>query len=321
MMSESKKSLPILESVSSKIATAKLIEFAERILDDLKPNTRRALIGDLNQYIKFCKEFNLPQFSDDIEVSKKTTFKYIDYMLSQKLARTTIKRRLSSVSTMYNIMDLNNPIQTTIVKKYIKLNTHYLAPEKQAKPILFTDVKSLPEVNDTSSLRDIRDAVIAYLSIYTLCRSANMINLQIRDINLVKGLVAIFGEKNQKAGESRDANISPKTCDIIKLYMAKAEISEGVLLRAITKHGEVSKKPLTYEGYRKIVKKLGFNLTGSSDGISTHSFRVGGAVSLAELHTPTGEISLAGGWKTATMPIRYTKQVNAKKIGTSRFKD
>ena len=307
---------------SQAIAHDNINEFFERVFVGLKPNTKRALESDLKQYFKWCMDEDKPRFSSDFETSKDVLYDYLKYMQNKGYTSSTLKRRFSSISKVYKIMELRNPLQESEnLIQSIKNHVAILPPAAQVEPVRHSDLKYLPEISPDSSLKDMRDAVIAYLGIYTLCRSANMRTLLVEDIDFRRETAKIYGEKNQKPGEFRHANLSTKTCNILKMYLEKAGISSGVIIRSVRKNDTIGKE-LTYEGYRKIVKRIGKLLLGDdAEHVSTHSFRVGSAVSMAEMDIPTGEISLAGGWKTPTMPIRYTMQTNVKKTGTAKFKD
>ena len=58
---------------------------------------------------------------------------------------------------------------------------------------------------------------------------------------------------------------------------------------------------------------------GLGDGFSGHSGRVGLAAELSRAGASTHEIALAGGWRSASMVIRYTRRETARRGAVARY--
>lgn len=295
-------------------------EYIDRVLPTENSNTLRAKRADYNHYKSFCDNNDHVQFSQDFAEAKDVIFNYITYMITSELSKSTIRRRLSTISGMFAMLELKNPLKDSKnVIDFIRNSLRDLPAPKQMAPVRHSNIKQLAPISADSSIIEIRDAMLMYLGIYTLCRASELLALKVEDIDFEVGTAFIARAKNDQEGKGRYANLSPKTLDLIHLYLDKTGIKEGLFIRRIFKSGKVG-EPLKYIGYTKIIKKVA-NKMGIAVKVNTHSLRIGSAVSMAEKGVSLTEITLAGGWKNSTMPVHYTRQANAKLTGTAHFKD
>lgn len=308
----------------AEIAQVNITQYKERLLKKMNPNTKRAKEGDLKHYMDFCQRHGHASFTTDFEAAKETIFNYVDHSIELSYAKKSIKRRLSTVSGMYGLIELKNPLKDSkIVTDYIASSLNPLPTSKQVAPIRHSDIKRSPEITSDSQIIDIRNTMILYLGIYTMCRASELLALEVKNIDFKIGTAYIARAKNDQAGEGRYANLSEKTLDLIRLYLDKTGVTEGIIIRRILRGGRVV-EPLKYIGLRKVLKRVAATIMDDSEliaRVNTHSLRVGSAVSLAEQEVSITEIALAGGWKSLDMPLRYVRQANSKKTGTARFED
>ncbi|WP_435277314.1 tyrosine-type recombinase/integrase (plasmid) [Psychrobium sp. nBUS_13] len=296
-------------------------EYRERILPTENPNTLKAKRSDYKHYKCFCSSNGYIEFSSDFKTAKEVIFDYIDIMISDGFSKSTIKRRLSTISGMFSLLEIKNPLKDSKnITDYIRNSLIRLPSSKQLAPLRHSNIKRLPPVTSESSIIEIRNTMLMFLGTYTLCRASELLALQVEDIDFEIGTAFIARAKNDQDGEGRYANLSPKTLSLIRLYLDKTGISEGLFIRRIYKGGKVG-DPLKYIGFTKIIKNMARELGLLGLAFNTHSLRIGSAVSLAENGVSLTEIALSGGWKNPTMPLHYTRQANAKRTGTSRFED
>lgn len=301
-----------------------LQEYVDLVHDNLNNNSKKALKSDLNCYQKFCRINQFIAFPDNLSEAKTVSIKYFAFLIDKPLARTTIRRRLASIQKFYRILEYRNPFkESEALRDHIRLRLNKLPGSRQMKPIRHSDVIKLASVNEQSTLMDIRNSMIAYIGIYTLARASELLILKVKDVDLITGTIFIERSKNDQSAEGRYANLSPKTVDIISLWIKKSKLqANDILYRKINRYDQAG-KPLSYNGLRFLYQNLAEAVVENTELIdfATHSLRIGSAVSMAEKGVSLAEIALAGGWKTNTMPLHYTKQANAKKIGTVHFED
>jgi len=319
-------------------AKQKVFEFNRIVLEGMNRNSRKSLEAGIKQYLNFCQKESLVPFSKSLNISRDTIHKYIEYMVVKGYAQATLKNRLAAISRIFRIIEIRNPLQESeIIKEYVKQSLIKLQPAKQVTPIRHKELKSLTQLSNESTLVDIRNALVLYLGIYTLCRASELLAIEISDIDLHQKTVFIRRAKNDQFGVGRYANISEKTASIIQLYLDKTNLTEGRLIRAISRGGNIqtttyqygSKKGqardvMSYEGLLHIIKKIStviLNEDQLNGTIGSHSLRVGSAVSMAEQGVEITQIAQAGGWKNLKMVLLYTRQANTKTTGTAHFID
>lgn len=326
------------DQASAKVAAENVAEFNERIFSKLTPNSRIALESDMRLYKAFCLEANLPQFSVDFKLAKETIFQYVDHLVALNQAQRTVRRKLSSINKMYRILEIKNPLKDSeIIKDFVNLSVNQLTPPKQVYPLRHSVIRDLGAVTIDSSLKEIRNNMIFFLGIYTLCRSSELLNLEVSDIDFDQETAFIKKAKNDQSGIGRFANLSPKTVNLVRLYLKKSGVKSGKIIRALSNNGKVrsltiasgidkgkAREPMTYRALLDIFKEIAPSMLGDEELallVGTHSLRIGAAVSMAEQGVPLAEIALAGGWFSLRMPLQYSRQAEVKKIGTAKFVD
>lgn len=306
---------------SHEIALSNVNEYREKVLPKINKNTQRAKKFDYEHYKEFCLSNNHTEFSTDFVLAKSVVFDYVDHMIKDGLAKSTIKRRLSTVSGMFGLSEIKNPLKSSKnVTDYIRYSLAELPGASQLFPTRHSNLKLLPLINEHSKLTTIRDVMIHYLGIYTLCRASELLALEVKNIDFEVGTAFIAKSKNDQKGKGRYTNLSPKTLDLIRLYLDRTGIKTGRIIRRIHKGSQLG-LPLKYIGLVKIIKKNSVFMGLGDKQISTHSLRIGSAVTMAEKGVSLAEIALSGGWENTATPLRYIRQANAKQIGTIIFED
>ena len=159
-----------------------------------------------------------------------------------------------------------------------------------------------------------------------LLRISEVTELRISDID--DGGVVIRHSKTDQEGQGEYLYLCDYTCEVVREWLKRAELTEGYLFRRMTPRGDnlyVNKEtgepyPLTHDGVRRIIKQCAARV-GLSDKISGHSARIGSAVSLAQAGASLVDIQVAGRWKDPGMPAHYARAQFAEKGAVARFKD
>lgn len=290
----------------------------------LGKNSKAALEQDLKFYIIFTEQNNLAPFPTDLMFAGDQLLKYVEHLVDAQYAKATIQRKLSSVRKFFRIMQIGDPIaKDEIFSDSLKHTYKQLSASKQKPPIRFREISELPIPDNSSSLTEVRNFLILYLGIYTLCRASDLLLIKVKDIDLVDGTALVFDRKTDKENTGRYVGLSKNTVKLLSIWLERTDLEPNdLLLQKVYQNGKTPKHKLglSYPGIVKLVKSMGKKYGFKSD-IAMHSLRIGGAVSLAEMGVSLPEITHAGGWKSGVMPIQYTRQIDAKKTGTSRFKE
>ena len=161
----------------------------------------------------------------------------------------------------------------------------------------------------------LRDAALVSVLYDTLLRRSEVVALDCADVERAAdgtGSVRVRRSKGDQEGAGDDVRfLAADTVERLDAYLAAAEISEGALFRVVAKGGRLGSRLAAGDVQRILARSaaragLGVVPTG-------HSLRVGAACDLATAGAELPGIMLAGGWRSATMPARYTRKANVRR--------
>lgn len=300
--------------------------YLESIFPNLPANTRKAIASDWRQYCVFCLENGLRPTSDDMESMSRTLLSFIDSQ-SSRLKVNTIQRRITSLKTLFNAMNVVNPISNDLItKEAIRARLKKIAsPAGQAKPLARTIIDDYIKTLNFNCLLQLRTALILTLAHDTMCRASEIANIKVENITkrfTGNGSVLIERSKNDKAAIGSYRFIRASTMRIIDLWLAKTQIAEGHLLRPIhAKSNQVYRlkdgqkcEPINYSTILKA-----FHSVGQTNSYTAHSARVGSALEQIEAGINSQKIQLAGGWKSPYMIAYYGRQLDDQNSGSAEL--
>ena len=131
--------------------------------------------------------------------------------------------------------------------------------------------------------------------------------------------------KTDQEGKGEYLYLCDATRRVVKKWIERAGITEGYLFRSMTARGDKIKnpenaRPMSTQAIRSMIQKCAKRI-GLTEGISTHSLRVGSAISLAQAGATLVEMQIAGRWKNPAMPAHYARAQLSSKGAIARYKD
>lgn len=298
-----------------------LTELRDSVWETMSVNTRKAYKSDFNQYLKFCRNHDLPALSSDWKVTKVSCQAFFDNLMLSDLLHHTIKRKLASVRFFIGISELPDPW------KHSKLFSRYIngrlkekpAAQKQAKPLKLQDVRLANQTLNIDTLLGLRDAVLINVALDTLFRASNLLAIEVSHIDWNAKTIFAPRSKTDQAGEGHFGYLSDETAFLLNRWLEKAGITEGFVFRKLSPKQTVQKAAMQYQALLKRYEAIGMIL--NSDGKFTcHSTRTGGVLTLVEAGVPMAEIVLSGNWKSEAMAIRYAKQYHVRSTGMAKVR-
>ena len=267
------------------------------------PNTLRAYKADFKHLLCWCEEQKL-------DVTKLNGKDFANYLTryADILSTSTIRRRLASISTIFDLSGWNNPTNTpdTILtmKRIQRLKGSW---QQQASPLTQLVLSKLLEVCD-DSIAGQRNEVLLHLGYETMRRRSELCSFRFEDLVLhPSGKVGIRlnYSKTDQFGTGKLLPISKGLHELINDW--KQIAIDGHILRGIKPNGALTQK-LSPGSINLILQDLqsaaGLNI---EPPLSGHSFRVGRALDLLEAGESLPKIMLRGGWKTESTVIRYLR--------------
>ena len=184
------------------------------------PNTLLAYSKDLLQFIKFCNEIEM--VDDWRQITPKMVRRWeVSMMQGTKevapLSSKTVRRKLSSLSTLFVYMMRNgivddNPVKMVVLPQVPKHLPAFVNPEEM--DMLLDDKELYGE--GFSALRDKAVVLMAYM---TGMRRSELISLRISDIDKAHMNVRVIGKGNKQ----RLVPITQELFDLLSEYLQERE--------------------------------------------------------------------------------------------------
>lgn len=273
-------------------------EYLEELrLDGKTPNTMDAYRRDLVHFTGFLKEEGLElEDFDEIEVSH-----FIGYLLDLNMKRATISRHLVSIRNFYKYLRKKNRIAEAPV-------LYFDLPEiKRALPEVLTveEVEELINTPDPLTRKGRRDRAILELLYAAGLKATELLDLNVRDVDLSKGYVHVQGKKNRE----RQVPIGHFAVRSIKEYLSEREDPKGGDVLFPSLRGE----RMSRQGLWKILKETA-DRCGIQENINLNTLRHSYAVHMLSGGADITTVSLLLGHNDIKATSVYLKLVKSRKF-------
>jgi len=173
-------------------------------------HTIKAYEKDVTEFSEFCSvEYNLTSIA---EVSYTIVRSWIVFMSNKEVSNRTINRKISSLRAYYRFLQKINQISVSPLVKHkaLKTNKKIEVPfsEKEMEKIL----SEIPFDND---FEGVRDKLIVELLYTTGIRRAELVGLQLKDINDSNSTLKVLGKRNKE----RILPLLPSTISMLQEYV------------------------------------------------------------------------------------------------------
>lgn len=244
---------------------------AQKRLDE---KTIKAYRIDLIQF------YNEISISDPCKIAPYDLEKYIEKM-HRKYKPKSVRRKIASIKAFFHYLEYKNII---LQNPFNKIQIHFREPVILPKTIplyiveefLFTIYKQRSAAKTNYQKRNaLRDAAIVELLFSTGIRISELCNLKINDVNLIDGVILIYG----KGSKERILQIgNSSVLNILKEY--KNDFYNEII-QCNHFFSNQSGKPLSDQSVRRMINKY-TSLSSIDLHITPHMFRHTFATSLLE---------------------------------------
>lgn len=260
-------------------------------------NTLDAYKRDLRHLTDFLLEEGL-DFEDfnEIEVAN-----FIDFLLDLNMSRSTISRHLVSVRNFYKFLRRKNKVSEAPI-------LYFELPEiKRALPVALSieQVEELISAPDVEKNKGKRDKAILELLYGAGLKASELLDLNVRDIDLSRGYVSVKGKKNKE----RHIPIGTYAVETVKDYLKTREDTIGASVLFPSMRGE----RMTRQGLWKILKDYA-DITGIKENININTLRHSYAVHMLSGGADITTLSLLLGHNDIKATSVYLKLVKNKKF-------
>lgn len=313
------QTLPALAAATADPALlARLDAHARQAAGAFADNTKAAYASDTRIFAAWCTERGLAA----LPALPATIAAFVaDMAASRKPA--TVTRYVASIAAMHKaaaVDDLPTRHQMVTLALRTMRRAHGTA-QKQAPGLGRGDLDRILAVLDQTQLSALRDAALVALMYDTLLRRAEVVALDLEDVQEAgdgTGTVRVRRSKGDQEGAGDDVRfIAADTMDRLTAYRQAAGLDAGALFRVVAKGGRISRRLDAGDINRILARRA--KQAGLACTPTGHSLRVGAASDLAHAGAELPGIMLAGGWKSPTMPARYTRRANVRRGAMARL--
>lgn len=290
-------------------ATRKLEDLMAHIEGAYAPNTIRAYKADMLEFIQHCDQ----TCNTALPAHPLTVSKFLQSTSTHGIKNSTIRRKVSSISAVHRLLNHIDPTKHPEVKITLRKISRQLGSRfDQAYPVTRDLLEQLLEVCK-GDIRGLRNKALLLLAYDSMRRRSELVSLRIEDINWLPSqncCILLRRSKTDQQGSGKWIHLTVETTLAIKRWLDAANLSEGLILRAIKPGGHIttslceSRIPRIY---KSLAKRASLNQEVIS-GISGHSMRVGGAQDLLRLGASLPQIMTKGGWSKTDTVMRYVER-------------
>ena len=223
-------------------------------------NTVISYKSDLELFYFFLKEEKI----DNIKIiDYQIIRKFLNYLYDKKYTNKAIARHISSLRSFYKYLKK----EKIVSDNPMVLISNPKIEKKLPKIVYSNELESILSAPDTTTTLGLRDALILELLYSTGVRVSELVNICIKDINMNKKEIRIFG----KGSKERVVLFGNRCMDLINEYIDKArsELNTNNLdYLLLSKTG----KPVNQREVRYIIDEV-VKKTGLKMHISPHVLR------------------------------------------------
>jgi site-specific recombinase XerD len=302
------------------------------------PNTIRAIRADVERWLNYCHSQGVG-FNN---ASSGHFAGFIDGLTeSQALRASTIRRTVSSVACCYRLQGLADLTKSPLALLALRRMNRTLGRKmRQAKPIDNHLLERLLAACPGDELMTLRNRLLLLVGHDTLLRRAELVSLQIEDIQMKADLsgarILLRRSKTDQDALGRWLPLSQRTTETLATYLACLTLEvtrlleesplaklQGALFASLplrhvsglSQNGTASAEGGNFKIkglhdcrvpriIRALARKAG--LSGEQiKGLSGHSLRVGAAQELARAGEAMPLIMTRGGWTKPDTVLRY----------------
>ena len=242
--------------------------------------TRKAYQNDLHDFMAFVGIEKPEEFR---QVTRAHVIAWRDDLKKRSLSPSTIRRRLSALTSIFDYLCEKNSIQTNPVHGVERPKES--ANEGKTPALSIDQAKLLLDAPPENTLKGKRDRAILATLLYHGLRREELCSLRVKDLRMRQGIrhLEIYG----KGDKIRFIPVHPKAAVLIERYLQEADHGEekdSPLFRPLKNNstGDLGKSISPDAVYRLIVihyaRKAGIHF----DGLSPHALRATAATTALE---------------------------------------
>ncbi len=282
-------------------------------------STERALRSDLAIYAEWCAE----RGERALPATPETIAAFVDAKAEMR-APATVRRYVTSLAIAHRAMGLEKTVKSPPVQLALKrMHRKKGRRQDQATGLTWPLRQRLMEAAGDRLLDDRNRALLA-VAYDAMLRRAELVSLQVPDLLEElqgDGSLLVRRSKTDCEGRGEVVWVGRDTVRLVRAWLDRAGIAEGMLFRSVGKGGRVGERlhPCQVPRILKAMAREAGLPEGVAGGLSGHSARVGAAQDMVAAGIELPAILHAGRWKSTAMVNRYGERLLAKRSGAAQL--
>jgi site-specific recombinase XerD len=200
----------------------------------------------------------------DPPLTEETCRRHLAYLQSQGYASATLNQRLSAVRKLVveaaglNLLPLGDAVQICRIRnmRQTAISPTIALSEQKTEELI--------NVPDGSTNKGKRDRLLLALLIGCALRRSELVNLDAENVEFIGSRPALI-RVNRPNGRLRSVLMPDWVQEALRAWLLAAGITEGPILRAVSRQGEVARGRLSSQTVLDIVRKHGRRI-----GVTVH---------------------------------------------------
>jgi site-specific recombinase XerD len=280
-------------------------------------STRKSYASDFRDFESFCTAYGLPFLPSTPE----TVALYLTHLAS-RAAVSTCRRRLAAITYVHRQKGYDSPATPRkhfVLREVLAGITRTIGVTQYgAEPILRDTIRQIVDACP-ENLLGTRDRALVLLGFATGSRRSELASiLEIGDLTFTEQGLYMRMRRSKTDQEKVGRTIAvpfgenPKTDPVktLRAWLYEAGITDGPVLRAVSRHGKVSPHALSTRAVSVILKTAAERAGLDSARVSPHGLRAGmvtqAAINGAEEH----DIAKVSGHRSTAVLRRYVRDAN-----------
>ena len=282
-------------------------------------NTIRSYRADFTIFEAWCRQ----ERRSALPATPETVANFV-LAQSKSAAPATVSRRRAAIAKIHRLLKLDSPVRSEEVNLATRTVFRQQGRRQDQALGLTSTLKQKLIVACPDDLMGLRDRALITIGYDTLCRRAELVQLQIHDLTIRpdgSGTILVRKSKADQFGDGRLAYLSADSLEHLNRWFRAADLNVGPIFRGI-RGTQLMPDALHPYSVARVIKDRARDANLDKTVIaklSGHSMRVGAAQDMAAAGIDLGAIMHAGGWKSPDMVMRYIEHMDVQKSGMARL--
>lgn len=297
----------------------------EAVLDGLSATADRFMESAQSEASKCAYASDIRMFAASGITVPATAAQVIEYLAQHagKLSVATLERRLISLHKAHLENSLKSPTAHITVKRTMQgIRRTFGTKQKQARPMVKDDLlEAMVMIDRQKPIKAARDRALLLVGFASAMRRSELVAVMVEHLTYLPNGVEIFLPHSKTDQERQGRTVfvpfaNGDRCPVRALtqWLDVAEIKEGFVFRAVTRHDRIARHGLSAQSVALVVKSSVARVGGDAGKVSGHSLRAGYCTQAAMTGLQPWQIREQTGHKSDVTLAKYIRAVAKRAI-------